>query len=108
MKSQMHCAAITTMFLFEVVWEGARVAYLSIFGLDEIDGRLQKIRERTNVRVDKLVLANRGPLGITLGSRTSTAVDQGGKKKKQKTRPVSRRDEIKVSSHHACADSRTR
>jgi len=105
LKSRMRCAAITTMFLFEIVWEGARDAYPSIFGLDEIDRRLQKIRERTNVRVDKLVLATVG-LGVTLAPRTSAAVNQGRSKKKLKTRAESQCDEIKVSSRHPFADSR--
>ena len=114
LKSQMYCTAVTTMFLFEVVWEEARLDYPDIFGLDEIQGRAQMIRERTNSRIDKLVLATVG-LGRKLGLRRSSAVDgqgdvaQGGetkKKSKSKTKAESRRDEIKVSSHHSFADSR--
>ena len=104
-KSQMYWTAVTTMFLFEVAWEQARLNFPAVFGLGEFQERAQTIKERTNRRVDKLILTTVG-LGITLGPRTSTAVDQGGRKKKHKTRAESRRDEIKVSSHHPFADSR--
>ena len=81
------------------------MGYPAVFGLDKIQKRAQTIKERTNRTVDKLILATVG-LGTTLGPRTSTAVDQGGRKKKHKTRAESRRDEIKVSSHQPFADSR--
>ena len=112
LKSQMYCTAVTTMFLFEVVWEEARLDYPDIFGLDEIHGRAQTIREGTNRRIDKLVLATVG-LGRRLGR--SNAVDGQGdvaqcgetkKKSRSKTKAESRRDEIKVSSCQAFADSR--
>ena len=107
LKSQMYCTAVTTMFLFEVVWEEMRLEYPDIFGLDEIQGRAQTIRERTNGRIDKLVLAT---VGLGRPRRFSAVDGQGdvaqrGEPKK-KTKEKSRRDEIKVSSRHAFADSR--
>ena len=111
LKSQMYCTAVTTMFLFEVVWEEMRLEYPDIFGLDEIQGRAQTIRERTNGRIDKLVLAT---VGLGRPRRFSAVDGQGDvaqrgepkKKSKSKTKAKSRRDEIKVSSRHAFADSR--
>jgi hypothetical protein len=102
----MYWTAVTTMFLFEIVWEEARLDCPDIFVLDEIHGRAQAIRERTNSRIDKLVLATVG-LGRP---RRSNAVDGQGdvaqcgepkKKSKAKTKAESPRDEIKVSSLHA-------
>jgi hypothetical protein len=96
----MYCTAITTVSLFEVVWEEASLDYPDIFGLDEIQGRVQMIREHTNRRIDKLVLATVG-FGRP---RRSIAVDSQGdaaqcgetkKKSKSKTKAESRRDEIK-------------
>jgi hypothetical protein len=69
------------------------------------------IKERTNSRINKLVLATVG-LGRKLRLRRSSVVDgqgdvaQGKEKSKSKTTAESQRDEIKASSHHSFADSR--
>jgi len=52
------------------VWEGVRLAYPAIFGLDEIPGRTPKLQEGRNMTVDKLVLAVVGQRDLDTDPRT--------------------------------------
>jgi len=59
-EARLLTAAILSMSLFEVVREKAMIAYPDVFLLANEDRDKQKIQERTNRRLDELVLGTVG------------------------------------------------
>jgi hypothetical protein len=106
-KSRMHCTAVTTIFLFELVWEMLRLAHPRKFSVQSDYGRRQAIQEFTNRRLDTLILETIGEGTARSVSRRSSANNVGGglaenpPKKRSKTRIVSRRDDVKVLLCHS-------
>lgn len=101
-KSRMHCTAVTTIFLFEVVWETLRLAHPQRFSVESDYGRKQAIQEFTNRRLDTLILETIGERTARPGTRRLSAETANGnpKKKRSKTRMESLRDDVKALLSH--------